>query len=187
MVDCPKGAACKNAGSPCSRCVNHSLFDPVKALKKPKRAMAKYQPYDYKQGAAEDSWKGLEAEIAENLNKVPSIEQARRTRASGALIFEKGDVLDTILFPECKERSGSKSFAIQREWLEKASKECQHMDKTMCLPFRFKGDKNIYIIFEQQDIMALVTSMKAYVADNEAKELEIKRLKQKIKELEGGG
>ena len=57
------------------------------------------------------------------------------------LWFEKGDIVDSILHPECKERkgnelkSGEKSISIKREWLEKAAEECKFEDKTMCLPF----------------------------------------------------
>ena len=46
----------------------------------------------------------------------------------------------------------------------------------MCLPFRFKGDENIYCIFEMNDIASLITTMKSYIQDNELKEAEIKRL-----------
>ena len=104
------------------------------------------------------------------------------------LWFEKGDIVDTILHPECKERkgnelkSGEKSISIKREWLEKAAEECQFEDKTMCLPFRFKGDSNIYCIFQNNDIATLITKMKAYMLDNELKDKEIERLKKELEE-----
>ena len=51
----------------------------------------------------------------------------------------------------------------------------------MCLPFRFKGDDNIYCIFKNDDIATLITMMKTYIADNELKDQEIKRLKEELK------
>ena len=53
----------------------------------------------------------------------------------------------------------------------------------MCLPFRFKGDENIYCIFRNDDIAELITMMKAYMLDNELKDKEIERLKQQIEIL----
>jgi len=73
-------------------------------------------------------------------------------------------------------------MSIKREWLEKAKEECSRNDKTMCLPFRFKEDENIYCIFEMNDIADLVTTMKAYIKDNELKEAEIKRLQKLLNE-----
>jgi hypothetical protein len=105
------------------------------------------------------------------------------------LWFEKGDIVDTILHPECKERkgnelkSGEKSISIRREWLEKAADECKFEDKTMCLPFRFKGDENIYCIFKNDDIVSLITTMKAYMLDNELKDREIARLQGIIEKM----
>lgn len=138
---------------------------------------------DHKTATADDSWKDLEQQVADKLNNIPSIQEARRSRASGALWFEKGDIVDAILHPECKERKGNelktgeKSMSIKREWLEKAAEECRFENKTMCLPFRFKGDKNIYCIFNNDDIATLITTMKAYMLDNELKDMEIARLK----------
>jgi hypothetical protein len=52
----------------------------------------------------------------------------------------------------------------------------------MCLPFRFKGDNKIYTIFEHEDIVELITTMKSYMRDNELKTQEIEILKKKLKE-----
>ena len=144
---------------------------------------------------SDNSWEDLEEQVAKKLNNIPTITEARRSRASGALWFEKGDIVDNILHPECKERkgnelkSGEKSISIKKEWLEKAAEECKFEDKTMCLPFRFKGDENIYCIFKNDDIATLITMMKSYIRDNELKDMEIERLKQEIellkKEVDG--
>ena len=188
---CEYTGRCLNADK-CYRCYKQQL------LKLPGRRENKVsgfiQQHSQKTAMADDSWKDLEQQVADKLNNIPTIQDARRSRASGALWFEKGDVVDTILHPECKERSGTelkggdKSMSIKREWLEKAREECQFTQKTMCLPFRFKGDTNIYCIFNNDDIATLITTMKAYMLDNErltilvqAKDLEIERLKELLK------
>ena len=120
---------------------------------------------------------------------VPTMQEARRSRASGALWFEKGDIVDSILHPECKERkgrtlkSGVRSMSIQREWLEKAKEEIKNSNKIMCLPFRFKEDTNTYVIFDFDDIAELVQYAKAYMLDNAVKEKEIELLKAQVDKL----
>lgn len=107
------------------------------------------------------SWENLEEEVVKKLNN------SRRTRASGALPFEKGDVLDSILHPECKERAGTsikqgadKTFSIQKSWLLKAKEEAMLSSKTMCLPFRFKGDTDIFVVIELDALVELVNLAK---------------------------
>jgi len=172
---------CKNNHS-CYRCFNHELLN-IKGKRHMTRITNITEPHDYKTSMRDDSWKDLEQQVADKLNNVPTIQDARRSRASGSLWFEKGDVVDAILHPECKERTGKelktgeKTMTIKKEWLEKASKECEQEGTTMCLPFRFKGDKNIYCIFNNNDIATLITTMKSYMLDNETKDTEIKQLK----------
>ena len=130
------------------------------------------------------SWKGLEQEVANKLNRIPTIEEARRSRMSGALEFEKGDIVDSILHPECKERKGStlktgeKSMSINMEWLKKAKEECQGTDKAMCLPFRFKNDEDIYVIMDIDDLMGVVTSLKTYISEYNILLQQIKKIKE---------
>lgn len=175
-MSCEYESTCLNSNK-CFRCYGQSLLK----LKHEKRKSYASQSTQ-KDRVKKDSWKSLEQDVANKLNQVPTITEARRSRCSGALFFEKGDIVDDILHPECKERtakelkSGEHSISIKREWLEKAKEECIHNNKTMCLPFRFKGDENIYCIFDMNDIASLVTTMKSYIQDNELKELEIKRL-----------
>lgn len=170
----------------CFRCINQSLLK-MKGRKGQQKTASLFSSYDNKTAQADDSWKDLEQQVANQLNNIPTMQEARRSIASGAMWWEKGDVVDTILHPECKERkgnelkSGEKSISIKREWLEKAADECKFEDKTMCLPFRFKGDDNIYCIFKNDDIATLITTMKAYMLDNELKDQEIKRLQDIIK------
>ena len=175
-MSCEYESTCLNS-SKCFRCYGQSLLK----LKHEKRKSFASQSTK-KDLNKTNSWESLEQDVSNKLNQIPTISEARRSRASGALWFEKGDIVDDILHPECKERTprelktGEHSMSIKREWLEKAKEECIHTNKTMCLPFRFKGDENIYCIFDMNDIAALVTTMKSYIQDNELKEAEIKRL-----------
>ena len=188
-MSCEYELTCKN-NDKCFKCVNQRL---LKIQQKPWEKQKAANKTGYKTSSSkdlnkEDSWKSLEQEVADSLNNIPSIQNARRSRASGALWFETGDIVDEILHPECKERtgrqlrSGDQSISIQKRWLEKASEECKNNDKTMCLPFRFKGDNKIYTIFEHEDIVELITTMKSYMRDNELKTQEIEILKKKLKE-----
>lgn len=192
MSDCQYEYVCKNSDK-CYRCVSQSLLN-IPNQKGKSKVAELISGVDHKTAQADDSWKDLEQQVADKLNNIPTMKEARRSRASGALWFEKGDIVDAILHPECKERkgnelkSGEKSISIKKEWLEKAYDECKFTDRTMCLPFRFKGDENIYCIFRNDDIAELVTMMKTYMIDNEIKDARIKELEteleRKIKELE---
>lgn len=170
----------------CYRCFGEKLLK----LKEDKfKRKASRNTYDKVKASSDDSWKALEEEVANKLNRVPNIKEARRSRRSGALDFEKGDVVDTILHPECKERagrelkSGDKSFTILKSWLEKSKDECKDNSKFMCLPFRYKNDEAIYVVMDFEDLAELVTTMKSHIQDNEIKEKEIEILKKKILEL----
>lgn len=191
MVNCDYEDSCQNNGNKCLRCSDHNLYKCKWKNKGQRKTAALISTNNTKQQSADNSWEDLEQQVADALNNIPTMVEARRSIASGALWFEKGDIVDTILHPECKERkgkelkSGEKSISIKREWLEKARKECKDTDKTMCLPFRFKGDDNIYCIFRNDDIVSLVTTMKAFIMDNECKDKEIQQLKKIINDLKG--
>lgn len=169
----------------CGRCFNKTLLK-LPEDKWKKKNNKNNNRFNKTKCDDKDSWKDLEQEVANKLNRVPTMEEARRTRRSGALWYEQGDIKDTLLHPECKERkgnelkSGEKSMSIKKEWLEKAKEECRFNQKTMVLPFRFKNDDNIYAIMEFEDISELITMMKAYMLDNEIKEKELKILRDKL-------
>ena len=189
-MDCIYESSCLNYDKFCYRCTNEKLLK-LKGQKGQRKTTDLLRSNNYKTANADDSWKDLEQQVADKLNNIPTIQEARRSIASGAMWWEKGDVVDSILHPECKERkgnelkSGEKSISIKKEWLEKAADECKHEDKTMCLPFRFKGDDNIYCIFNNNDIAELITMMKAYMLDNELKDNEIARLKNLLNNRKG--
>ena len=185
-MDCEHELICEN-NNKCFRCINQNLLKvKTKPWNKQKAGKKFTEVHDVKAQNAVNSWENLEQEVANSLNNVPSIQEARRSIRSGALWFETGDVVDEILHPECKERtgrqlkSGDQSISIQKLWLEKASEECKHNNKFMCLPFRFKGDDKIYTIFEHNDIAELITLMKAYIRDNELKTQQLKTMEEMI-------
>ena len=74
-----------------------------------------------------------------------------RVKNSGSTAWAKGDVSLENLLLECKTKmSPSKSISIQKEWLEKQSKEALFMGKPYsALAFNFGPDEpNYYIIDE---------------------------------------
>jgi hypothetical protein len=182
-MSCEYENRCVNSDK-CYRCFNQQLLRLPEDKQKARHRTNKV--HNKKVAAADDSWKDLESTVADKLNRVPTMKEARRSRASGALWFEKGDIVDEILHPECKERKGrelkggGKSISIQRLWLEKAKEECRASNKIMVLPFRFKEDENIYGIFDFDDIADLVTTTKAYIMDNDMKAKEIELLKEEV-------
>ena len=171
-MSCEYMGRCLNTDS-CFRCFDFQLLKLPKE-KTSNRSMANKTASSARPND-EDSWKNLEQEVADALNEVPTIQEARRSRASGALWFEKGDVIDDIVAPECKERKGSdlvggdKSLSFKREWLTKAREEAQENDKIMILPFRFKEDPNTYIAMYSEDIYELINIAKAHMRDNDIK------------------
>lgn len=178
MEECKYYFRCKN-NEKCFRCFNESL------LKLPENKTTN-KNFNYKDANKKNSWEDLEETVANELNNVPTIKEARRSRASGALWFEKGDVLDSILNVECKERKGNelkggdKSISIKKTWLTKAKEEAMDNDRIMVLPFRFKGDEDYYMIVEPITIIDVVNIAKAYMNENAILEKENETLKQAL-------
>lgn len=184
-MECPYESVCLNKGR-CFKCYNLSLLK-TKDDKKSKKVPTK--SYDYKVASSDDSWKDLEQRVADKLNNIPERKEARRSRGSGNQWFEKGDVVDSILHPECKERtgtdlkSGDKSISIKKSWLEKAKEECINNDKFMCLPFRYKMDDSIYVIMDMDDLASLVTMYKSTLIENQQLEKELLLLKEEVRKM----
>lgn len=181
MIECEYKNYCLNNKN-CYRCIEQNMLK----LKGQRQSKKLSVPKAFNETNSKESWKELEKEVADKISNIPIIKNAKRTIASGALPFLKGDIDDLILHIECKERTGNelktgdKSISIRKEWLIKAKNECKYTKKEMCLAFRFKNDKDIYCIMEFNDIVNLVTTMKSYIIDNELKDREIKRLKGQI-------
>ena len=98
-MSCEYESTCLNC-SKCFRCYGQSLLK----LKHEKRKSFASQ-CTKKDLNKTNSWESLEQDVSNKLNQIPTISEARRSRASGALWFEKGDIVDDILHPECKERT----------------------------------------------------------------------------------
>ena len=156
---------CQNRDK-CYRCYNMSLYKETKShfgFKKPSFKKKR----SYKDLNKKDSWKVLEEDVSATLNDKLKDSMTRRSRMSGALPFEKGDVVDNLLNIECKERGAEKSFSIKKEWLQKASKEAEETGRRMCLPFRFKGDEDIYCVMKFEDIAEIVSELRSYMIKEE--------------------
>ena len=169
----------------CFRCFNENLLKlPEDKFKKSQR---KTKAFDSRKANSKNSWEGLEQDMVDGLNQIPTMQEARRSRGSGNTWFEKGDVLHSILNLECKERTGNElkggdqSISIKKSWLTKAEQEATMEDRIMALPFRFKSDDKNYIIMEACNIIELVNMIRAYQQDNDMKAKEIQLLKEKLK------
>jgi hypothetical protein len=185
-MDCEFENRCLNS-SKCFRCNGQKLLKlPEEKVYKKHSKITKANKA--KVGNTDNSWEDLEETIADQLNSVPTIAEARRSRGSGNTWFEKGDVLDQILNVECKERKGNmlqggdKSISIKKSWLTKAEEEASMESRISALPFRLKNDDKVYIIMESCNIIELVNMCKAYIHDNEVKTKEIELLKKRLEE-----
>jgi hypothetical protein len=175
-LECEYINECKN-NDKCLRCHNYSL------KKIPKRHTVRISRKSAVITNKDKPWETLEKNIVNMLNK-----KARRTRASGCLPFEKGDVMDDLVYVECKSRSGriiqkgaDKSFTISKLWIEKAQRESQEVKKPMVIPFQFASDfscpEKIYAVMNVQDVIDLVSALKSLKAELNEKEQIINKLK----------
>jgi hypothetical protein len=164
METCPKKDTCMNKDKSCFKCYGLSFYKPKEQKRKEKKIHKEDQ-----------SWKQLEEDVAYDLNNVKPFCETKRQIASGALWYAPGDVDDPIAFFECKERTpteanGSKSFSLKRNWLEKAKAESKTEGKPMFLPFRFKGDKDIWVTTTWEDISELITTIKSLMKELKERE-----------------
>ena len=84
-----------------------------------------------------------------------------RVKNSGSTAWEKGDVsLDKLLL-ECKTKmTSSSSISIQKEWLEKTSKEALFMGKPYsALAFNFGPNEPNYYIVDEALFETLLTAL----------------------------
>ena len=186
MIDCDK-FDCAFKDKNCLRCFDYNFYQPAKQKKGLNSNFRK------KEVAleAEDSWKGLESQVARDISQVPSHYDAHRQIMSGALWFKPGDIEDPVGFFECKERigniseaRGTKSFTIEEEWLIKGEAEAHRVAKPFFLPFRFKGNPVIRVVTSWKYIVELMVSLKAYMMEVDKCHIMIKALKTQIEELE---
>jgi hypothetical protein len=160
----------------------------------------------YQVTAATDNSGGtLEEYVRTKLNDVPTLKEyeARRQVGSGNVWFMPGDVTDTVLLTECKERmgvetsKGKKSISITKAMLEKIEAEAKIAGGYPALPFRFKDDESgkTYVINDFDVLCEMVHEIKIlrhqHKVDEQEKEAwkkaaedlqkEVDRLKRKLK------
>lgn len=163
----------------CYRCTNQHLLKlpEDKARQQAMRRASSVASVDTL--AAEDSWKQLEKDVANKLNANPyrTFQEAHRQLRSGGIWFLPGDVADTIVLEECKERTtytakGKQTFNVEREWLEKVIEEGNQVGRFPGLCFRYKGDARIYSVkpFEVEcDMVHLIKTLMDENAELRAK------------------
>lgn len=93
-MSCEYESSCLNSKS-CFRCSDKSLLK----LKHEKRKSIASQSTQ-KDRSADDSWKSLEQDVANKINNIPTIAEARRSRASGAEIKPLAPILVKVC-PVC--------------------------------------------------------------------------------------
>lgn len=138
------------------------------------RAKAKQNvitPIDDNSGAT------LEEYVAANFNDLPTVREweARRQAGSGNIWFMPGDVADTVMLVECKERStttsrGEKTISIPKTMLEKIKEESELYGTYPALAFRYKGDQSgkTYIINDFEVLKEMVHEIKFLRHENQA-------------------
>lgn len=125
-----------------------------------------------------ESWKDLESAVASRISAMPTVKQyqdmreARRQTRSGAIWFMPGDVADTIILAECKERNtvtvkGEKTISIPKSFLTKIKKEAELAGKYPSFMFRYKDDEVIYSINEFEVLCEMVLEIKYLRIENE--------------------
>lgn len=158
----------------CLRCTKHRLLklpeDKAKA-----RLQSKFKSTVKKKDAednSKESWKDLEATVASGISVIPTTKQyeARRQTRSGAIWFMPGDVADTVILAECKERcvetKAGKSIAINKRWLDKILEEAD-TNQYPVLVFRYKGSDEVYFTMQFEYLCDMVTEIKYLREENE--------------------
>ena len=86
---------------------------------------------------------------------------AKKTKNSGATMFEKGDLLSEKFIIECKTKTKlSSSISIHKDWLDKLKQESLFMGKDYeALIFNFGPDTDNYAIID----MHLFNELKKYL------------------------
>ena len=139
---------------------NYKAVEPVKF----KTMSRKQQKEDKRQGSAFE-FKNHKTNVEILQDKVVS----GMTLNSGATVLEKGDeqirgiinIMEELKTKTSQKSSGTKNFTIKKEWLDKLHREAIKEDKEFWyLKFSFlEADKDVYVITEQEIIMAMVKTM----------------------------
>lgn len=155
------GKKCKN-NALCYLCDGERLLKLPKEYKPPQRTVRKR-----KQGLE------LEKDVVKKWNKTNIKNKAIRTPNSGALSNFLGDVVTSDDLLECKERGtttskGVKSFTISLDWILKAKREMISSGKSnWYIPFRFKGNDEIFIIKDFNHELELLETIEQLLRERE--------------------
>lgn len=196
MFECDYEGRCLNTDR-CLICNDHRLLklpEDSGRLKNQNKARYINKKKDTKSDCSE-SWKDLESSVAARVSAIPTTKQyiemkeARRQVRSGAIWFMPGDVADTIILAECKERSqttasGEKSITIPKSWLTKVEEEARMDGKYPTFAFRYKNDDQIYSINKFEVLEDMVLEIKFLRVDNENLKLERENYQAHIRQLE---
>lgn len=196
MFNCEFTDRCINAEK-CMRCTDHSLLQ-MPEDKKRKQLQRKAVSSSGKKDTLDDcseSWKDLEQAVADRISALPTTKQyndmreARRQARSGAIWFMPGDVTDTVILAECKERSattakGEKSITIPKSWLEKLDEEAKLDGKYPTFAFRYKNDDAIYSINHFETLEEMVLEIKYLRVENQRMTQQELSYKKVLKEQE---
>ena len=208
MFDCEYTDRCLNSAK-CMLCRSHAMLklpEDKKRLGLQRKAASTSRKKDNLDDCSE-SWKDLEQSVADRISALPTTKQyndmreARRQTRSGAIWFMPGDVADTIILAECKERNsetarGEKSITIPKSWLLKLDDEAKLVGKYPTFAFRYKNDEQIYSVNKFEVLEEMVLEIKYlrveidrvnqenanYKKVAEQQEAEIQRLKKLLEE-----
>ncbi|MCX7610318.1 MAG: hypothetical protein N2043_01865 [Ignavibacterium sp.] len=184
VFDCEYYSRCLN-NSKCIRCgeTKWLLKLPEDKARKTKQSKAKQTVKD-KDGK---TWRSFEQEMANKLNAVPTIKEydARRQIASGAIEGLKGDITDPVVLAECKEyevktSKGEKNITIKKEWLDKIFYEAKQVGKYPALFYRYKNEKQVYIIQPEEVWLNMLHEIKLLRHEREYLKQENALLKKQI-------
>jgi hypothetical protein len=136
-----------------------------------------------------DSWKNLENTVTNDLNAIPTYREAKRQIRSGALWFMPGDVDDTDIRIECKERdmldaNGKKTFSVKKDILDKIIDEAKMDNKFPGLVFRYKGEKDRYAVLPWEELLNLIHLLKVHYLEVTSLKNEVEFLKNKLNKME---
>lgn len=178
--DCEHYLRCKN-NDKCLRCGpgQRLLKLPTDAARKQSRAKIKSSEVT---SAQDVSGVTLEDYVKHVFNSLPTVKeyQARRQLGSGNIWFMPGDVADSVILAECKERltlttKGEKTMNIPKTMLEKIIQEAKTYNSYPALVFRYKADEkaNTYFVQEFEVLAEMVHEIKYLRHQNQ--ELEVER------------
>lgn len=180
LWDCEHYLRCKN-NDKCLRCgpEQRLLKLPSDAARTSSRSKIRASAVT----AANDvSGATLEDYVRDTFNSLPTVKeyQARRQLGSGNIWFMPGDVADTVVLAECKERltmttKGEKTMSIPKTMLEKIIEEAKMLNTYPALVFRYKADEkaNTYFVQEFEVLAEMVHEIK--FLRHQTQELEAER------------